>query len=71
MPSEPKYHRVLLKLSGEGLMGEREFGIDQDTVERICDEIKAVHDQDVQICLVIGAGNIFNLQSKIYNLKYI
>jgi len=40
-------------------MGEREFGIDQDTVERICDEIKAVHDQDVQICLVIGAGNIF------------
>jgi len=40
-------------------MGEREFGIDQGTVERICDEIKAVHDQDVQICLVIGAGNIF------------
>jgi uridylate kinase len=59
MPSEPKYQRVLLKLSGEGLMGEREFGIDQSTVSRICDEIKAVHDQGVQICLVIGAGNIF------------
>ncbi len=59
MPSEPKYQRVLLKLSGEGLMGEREFGIDQETVSRICDEIKVVHDQGVQICLVIGAGNIF------------
>jgi len=59
MPSEPKYHRVLLKLSGEGLMGEREFGIDQSTVNRICEEIKSVHDQGVQICLVIGAGNIF------------
>ena len=59
MPSEPKYHRVLLKLSGEGLMGEREFGIDQATVDRICEEVKSVHDQGVQICLVIGAGNIF------------
>jgi len=59
MPTEPKYRRVLLKLSGEGLMGEREFGIDQATVDRICEEVKSVHDQDVQICLVIGAGNIF------------
>jgi len=59
MPSEPKYHRVLLKLSGEGLMGEREFGIDQSTVSRICEEVKSVHDRGVQICLVIGAGNIF------------
>jgi uridylate kinase len=59
MPNEPKYRRVLLKLSGEGLMGEREFGIDQPTVDRICEEIRAVHDQGVQVCLVIGAGNIF------------
>jgi len=59
MPSEPKYRRVLLKLSGEGLMGEREFGIDQSTVNRICEEVKSVHDRGVQICLVIGAGNIF------------
>jgi uridylate kinase len=59
MPSQPKYQRVLLKLSGEGLMGDREFGIDQATVSRICDEVKSVHDQGVQICLVIGAGNIF------------
>ncbi len=59
MPAESKYRRVLLKLSGEGLMGEREFGIDQGTVERICEEVKSVHDQGVQVCLVIGAGNIF------------
>ena len=59
MPAEPKYRRVLLKLSGEGLMGEREFGIDQSTVDRICEEVKSVHDQGVQVCLVIGAGNIF------------
>lgn len=59
MPNEPKYRRVLLKLSGEGLMGQREFGLDPQTVGRICDEVKAVHDQGVQISLVIGAGNIF------------
>jgi len=56
---KPKYQRVLLKLSGEGLMGDREFGLDPDTVERICLEIKTVHQSGVQLCLVIGAGNIF------------
>ena len=40
-------------------MGERDYGIDPDTVDRICDDIKSVHDQGVQVCLVIGAGNIF------------
>lgn len=59
MSNEPKYRRVLLKLSGEGLMGQREFGLDPETVGRICNEVKSVHDQGVQICLVIGAGNIF------------
>jgi len=59
MPTEPKYRRVLLKLSGEGLMGDREFGIDHGTVDRICEEVKSVHEKGVQICLVIGAGNIF------------
>ena len=59
MPSTPKYRRILLKLSGEGLMGDRQYGIDPDTIERICDGVKCVHDQGVQICLVIGAGNIF------------
>jgi uridylate kinase len=59
MPPKPKYRRILLKLSGEGLMGELDHGIDTDTVERICRDIKDIHDQGVQVCLVIGAGNIF------------
>ena len=54
-----KYRRVLLKLSGEALMGEGEYGIDLDTVERISADVKAVHDQGGQVCLVIGGGNIF------------
>ena len=59
MPPKPKYRRILLKLSGEGLMGDLDYGIDPETVERICNEIKNVHEKGVQICLVIGAGNIF------------
>ena len=59
MPRKPKYRRVLLKLSGEGLMGEREYGLDPATVDRIADDIKEVYDKGVQLCLVIGAGNIF------------
>lgn len=59
MSNEPKYRRVLLKLSGEGLMGEREFGLEPKTVGRICDEVKSVHEKGVQVSLVIGAGNIF------------
>lgn len=59
MPSQPKYRRVLLKLSGEALMGSKEFGLDSETVDRIADEIATVHKMGVQVCLVIGAGNIF------------
>jgi uridylate kinase len=59
MPPKPKYRRILLKLSGEGLMGDLDYGINPETVERICNEIKDVHEKGVQICLVIGAGNIF------------
>jgi uridylate kinase len=59
MAREPKYRRILLKLSGEGLMGEREFGLDTDTVTRIADEIRGVHEMGVQISIVIGGGNIF------------
>ncbi len=59
MPSEPKYRRVLLKLSGEALMGPKEFGLDSDTVERIAADISSVHKMGAQVCLVIGAGNIF------------
>ena len=59
MSEEPKYRRVLLKLSGEALMGKRDYGLDPDMVGRICDEVATVHDMGVQVCLVIGAGNIF------------
>lgn len=55
----PVYRRVLLKLSGEALMGDREYGLDPVTVERIASEIRTVCDLGVQICVVIGGGNIF------------
>ncbi len=54
-----KYNRVLLKLSGEALMGAKEFGLDSETVDIIADQISDVHKMGVQVCLVIGAGNIF------------
>ena len=58
--AEPlKYRRILLKLSGEALMGESRFGLDTVTVERIAHEVKTVTELGVQICLVIGGGNIF------------
>jgi uridylate kinase len=59
MPPAPRYRRVLLKLSGEGLMGEREYGLDPAMVGMVAQEIKEVHGMGVQICLVIGGGNIF------------
>ena len=59
MSGDSKYSRVLLKLSGEALMGDKPFGIDTDKVEVIGAEIKRVVDQGVEVALVIGAGNIF------------
>ena len=59
MTSTALYRRVLLKISGEALMGDRDYGLDPATVERIAREIHSVHAMDVQICLVIGGGNIF------------
>ncbi|MCW9040240.1 MAG: UMP kinase [Rhodospirillales bacterium] len=59
MENQIQYRRVLLKLSGEALMGEGEYGIDTDTVSRIIEEIKHVREMGAQVCLVIGAGNIF------------
>jgi len=60
MPEDkgPKYKRVLLKLSGEALAGERGFGIDPPVVERLTDEVLAVHHMGVGLGLVIGGGNI-------------
>jgi uridylate kinase len=57
--SIPKYRRVLLKLSGEALMGDHGYGLDPKVVARLAGEVKAVHALGVQICLVIGGGNIF------------
>jgi uridylate kinase len=54
-----KYRRILLKLSGEALMGTREFGLETDTVGRIADEVKSVLELGCEVCLVIGGGNIF------------
>ncbi len=51
--------RILLKLSGEALMGDTPFGIDPDTVARMASEVKAAKDSGLEICLVIGGGNIF------------
>lgn len=59
MTEIPAFNRVLLKLSGEGLMGKKDFGLDTDYVDQIASEIKKVHDLGTQISLVIGGGNIF------------
>ena len=55
----PKFKRILLKLSGEVLMGGQQFGIDPETVAALAREVKAAKDTGLQICLVIGGGNIF------------
>lgn len=57
--SKAVYKRILLKLSGEALMGEQGFGIDPTTIIRIAKEIKDVHSLDVEIAIVVGGGNIF------------
>jgi len=54
-----KYNRVLLKLSGEALMGDQGFGIDPLVVARIASEVRDIHDLGVQVAIVIGGGNIF------------
>ena len=54
-----KYKRILLKLSGEALMGTRQYGIDPKTLSEYAEEIKQIHDLGVEIAIVIGGGNIF------------
>jgi uridylate kinase len=54
-----KFNRVLLKLSGEALMGDKSFGIDQKVVQYIANELKGISTLDVQVAIVIGGGNIF------------
>ena len=57
--SEPVFSRVLIKLSGEALMGPLDYGTDPATVGRIADQLQEVHDRGVEIGIVLGAGNIF------------
>jgi uridylate kinase len=68
MSSEPQptaaYHRILLKISGEALMGEQNFGIDVNIAREVAEEIKQVHDLGIQVALVVGGGNIFRGLSK-------
>ena len=52
-------NRILLKISGEALMGENDFGLDVSTINYISNEIKKIYLKDYQICLIIGGGNIF------------
>lgn len=54
-----KYKRVLLKISGEALMGDQKFGHDLSTINRICEDVLTAHQMGVEICLVVGGGNIY------------
>lgn len=56
---EPKYKRIILKLSGEALAGDTGFGIQPPTIDEICQEIKEVHDLGIEIAIVVGGGNIW------------
>jgi len=56
---QTSFNRVMLKISGEALMGDQGFGLHPPTVERIAREVQSVHEMGVEICMVIGGGNIF------------
>jgi uridylate kinase len=58
-PEGAAFHRVLLKLSGEALMGDREYGIDQATLSALAGEIADVRQEGVELAIVVGAGNIY------------
>jgi uridylate kinase len=59
MTSEPVFRRVLLKLSGEALMGDLDYGTDPDRVRAVATQIAAVHARGIEIAIVVGAGNIY------------
>ncbi|HPO64045.1 MAG TPA: UMP kinase [Candidatus Kapabacteria bacterium] len=67
--AELKYKRILLKLSGEALMGEKQFGIAPEVLSTFANDIKEIHDLGVQIAIVIGGGNIFRgIQAAAHNI---
>ena len=59
MPATPKYRRVLLKVSGEALMGDDQYGINTAVIDRIAQDVKQAADAGSEICMVVGGGNIF------------
>ncbi|MFP4313533.1 MAG: UMP kinase [Alphaproteobacteria bacterium] len=59
MTPKPEFKRILLKMSGEVLMGDREYGLDPERVNRIAEDIKQVVEMGIEVCVVVGAGNIF------------
>ncbi|HEX9427711.1 MAG TPA: UMP kinase [Candidatus Polarisedimenticolia bacterium] len=59
MGKAPRYRRILLKLSGEALLGSRQFGLDPDVLRRIAAEVRDLHTLGVQVTMVIGGGNIY------------
>ncbi len=61
---KPAFKRILLKLSGEALMGSQSYGIDVDVAKAVAEEIKAVHELGVEVAIVVGGGNIFRGVSK-------
>lgn len=68
--NKARFKRILLKISGEALMGKNNYGIDAETLKGVAEEIKEVHDEGVQIAVVIGGGNIFRgLNSSAYGMK--
>ena len=60
----PAFRRILLKISGEALMGAQNYGVDVDVARGVAEEVKAVHDKGVEVAIVVGGGNIFRGVSK-------
>ena len=59
MAATPKFRRVLLKLSGEALLGDRDYGLSSEMVDQVAADITAVHGDGTEVCVVVGGGNIF------------
>lgn len=66
-----KYKRILLKISGEALLGEQQFGIDQKPVKMIAEEIQKARELGAEIAVVVGGGNIFRGMKTVQNSEWI